>query len=175
MLIIYTGPGKGKTTAALGLGLRAVGHGLRVIMLQFIKGAWPSGEREAVRHLPGFIIKPMGLGFTWDKRHTHEEHRKAILQAWEEAKECISSRQYDIVILDELNNVFNIKDFPVEDILPAEAVARFLEGRPEGVHIVVTGRGAPPELIAVADLVTEMQDVKHPFHHGQTAVRGIDY
>ncbi len=175
LLIIYTGPGKGKTTAALGLGLRAVGNGLKVLMLQFIKGSWPSGEREAAELLPGFSIEAMGLGFTWDTRHTPEEHRQALLGAWERAKQAISSGDHDVVILDELNNAFNIANFPMGDILTPEAVIDFLSGRPPHVHVVITGRNAPQELLDKADLVTEMRDIKHPFHSGRGAVKGIDF
>lgn len=175
MLMVYTGQGKGKTTAALGLAMRAVGQGMRVLMVQFIKGTWPCGEKEVALLIPNFHLKPMGLGFTWDRRHTADEHRAAIRRAWETSRQAIASGDYDLIVLDELNNVFNIRDFRVDDVLPLDEVLSVLARRPAHVHVLVTGRGAPPALVAMADLVTEMVDVKHPLHEGRTAARGIDF
>lgn len=175
LVMVYTGNGKGKTTAALGLAMRAVGQGLRVLMLQFIKGGWRYGELDSARLLPNFDLRPMGLGFTWDRRHAPEEHRAAIRRCWEAAKEAIRSGAYDLVILDEMNNVFNVREFPVADVLPLGEVLEVLRGKPRAVHVLITGRDAPAELVALADLVTEMRDVKHPFHEGRRAVRGIEY
>lgn len=175
LIMVYTGNGKGKTTAALGLAMRAVGQGLRVLMLQFIKGAWHYGEKETARLLPNFELRPMGLGFTWDKRHSAEEHREAIRRCWDAARAAISSGAYDLIILDEMNNVFNIRDFPVDDVLPLAEVLDVLRRKPPAVHVLITGRGAPAELIGLADLVTEMRDVKHPFYEGRQAIRGIEY
>lgn len=175
LLMVYTGEGKGKTTAALGLAMRAAGQGMRVLMIQFIKGAWPSGERAVAALLPDFRIEPMGLGFTWDRSHAGDEHRAAIRRGWEAAHAAIHSGDHDLVILDELNNVFNIRDFPVADVLPLDEVLSVLAGRPAHVHVLITGRGAPPALVAMADLVTEMLEVKHPFQQGRPAARGIDF
>ena len=174
-MIVYTGEGKGKTTAALGQALRAVGQGLKVLMIQFLKGEWQSGERVAAAHLPNFRLRPMGLGFTWNGRHSPEEHRAALRQAWQAAREALLSGEYDLVILDELNNVFHIREFPVSDILTVEEVLATLAARPAHVHVLITGRGAPPELIERADLVTEMVAVKHPYALGRRATRGIEY
>lgn len=175
LLMVYTGNGKGKTTAALGLAMRAVGQGLRVLMLQFIKGSFQYGELASARLLPDFELRPMGLGYTWDRRHTPEEHRAAIRRCWEAGREAIRSGAYDLVILDEMNNVFNVRDFPVDDVLPLAEVLEVLRQKPPSVHVLVTGRGAPADLVAAADLVTEMRDVKHPFYEGRTGVRGIEY
>lgn len=175
LVLVYTGEGKGKTTAALGLALRAVGQGLRVLMIQFLKGSWPSGERRAAEYLPGFRLVAMGLGFTWDGRHTAEEHRAALRRAWQAAREAVLSGDYDLVILDELNNVFHIRDFPVDDIVTVAEVLRTLDQRPPHVHVLITGRGAPAALLERADLVTEMVAVKHPYAAGEPARRGIEY
>ncbi len=175
LLMVYTGDGKGKTTAALGLALRAVGQGLRVLMVQFIKSDRPCGERAAAAHLPNFRLVATGLGFTWDRAHTAEEHRAAIRRGWELARAALLSGEYDLIILDELNNVFQIRDFPVGDVLSPGEVLETLSRRPPHVHVLITGRGSPPEFIAAADLVTEMRDVKHPFREGRPALRGIEY
>lgn len=175
LLMVYTGQGKGKTTAALGLAMRAVGQGMRVLMIQFIKGEWPSGEREVAHLMPNFRLEPMGLGFTWDRRRTPDEHRAAIRRAWEVSREAITAGDHDLVILDELNNVFNVRDFGVEDALTIDELLSVLASRPAHVHVLLTGRGAPPALMAMADLVTEMVDVKHPFQEGRQAARGIEF
>lgn len=175
LFIVYTGDGKGKTTAALGLALRAVGQGLRVRMIQFIKSDRPCGERLAARYLPGFEIVATGRGFTWDRSHSAEEHREGIRRGWELAREALVSGRYDLVILDELNNVFSIRDFPVDDLVTVGEVLDAVGTRPPHVHVVVTGRGSPPEFVAAADLVTEMRNVKHPFERGRGAIRGIEY
>ncbi len=175
LFIVYTGDGKGKTTAALGLALRAVGQGLRVRMIQFIKSERPCGERAAARHLPGFEIVATGRGFTWDRSCSPEEHREGIRRGWELARETLASGRHDLVILDELNNVFSIRDFPVDDLVTVGEVLSAVGARPPHVHVVVTGRASPPEFVAAADLVTEMRNVKHPFARGVGAVRGIEY
>lgn len=175
LFMINTGDGKGKTTAALGLAMRAVGQGLRVRMIQFLKGKWHYGEMETAKLLPRFELLPMGLGFTWEKTHTPDEHKQAMRRAWDLARESIYSGDYDLVILDELNNVFNIRDFAVDDVLTVGEVVEALRGRPPRVHVLITGRGAPGAFVEAADLVTEMRDVKHPYDEGRQATRGIEF
>lgn len=173
LLIVYTGEGKGKTTAALGLALRALGRGFRVSMIQFIKGAWRYGERRAAEWLPNFELIPTGVGFTWTR--TPEEHREALRRGWALAKERLCSGAYDLVILDELNVALSISAFPIDDVLPLDEVIETLRQRPPHVHVVVTGRGAHPRIVEMADLVTRMELVRHPFQEGQRALPGIEF
>ncbi len=169
LLIVYTGKGKGKTTAALGVTLRAVGHGMRVCMIQFIKGKWKSGELNAVKDFKGrFDINVMGKGFLFDSEDI-EEDRSAARDAWEYAKRVISSSEYEVVILDEFTYLMEYGMIEEKDAI------EFLRQRPKRVHIIVTGRNASKSLIDIADLVTEMKVVKHPLHRGVKAQRGIDY
>jgi len=169
LLIVYTGNGKGKTTAALGISLRAVGHGMRVCMIQFIKGKWKSGELEAVKDFKGrFDINVMGKGFLFDSEDI-EKDRRTARDAWECAKRVITSSEYEVVILDEFTYLLDYGMIEEKDAIG------FLSARPEGVHIIVTGRNASDSLIDIADLVTEMKVVKHPLKKGIKAQRGIDY
>jgi len=169
LLIVHTGDGKGKTTAALGLALRAVGSGMKVIMIQFMKGTWKYGELEAVKQFsPDFTILPMGEGFTWETK----DRKKDIAlskKTWEFCKETIENKKYDLVILDEINYVLGY------GFLDTKEVIAFLKKKPEALHLVLTGRNAPQELIKIADLVTEMKEVKHPFQKGIIAQRGIEF
>jgi cob(I)alamin adenosyltransferase len=168
-LLVHTGEGKGKTTAALGLALRAVGQGMRVILVQFLKGDWPTGELEAAARLsPDLQIVPMGKGFTW-QHESLDEDRKAAADAWEFCRQALNSGQYDLVIMDEINLAIHY------GFLDAEAVIEALRTRPPGVHVLLTGRDAHPDLIALADTVTEMRAVKHIFDSGARATRGIEY
>jgi cob(I)alamin adenosyltransferase len=169
LLIVNTGNGKGKTTAALGLAFRALGHGLRVCMIQFIKGPWDYGEIKAARRFEGcFEIHTLGGGFTWDSKNLEEDTRIAR-EAWEFAKQVIGEARHNLVILDELT-------YLVEYNMIEEAeVIEVLKARPQAMHVVVTGRNASEGLIEAADLVTEMQSVKHPFDEGVKAQRGIEY
>jgi len=172
LIIIHTGPGKGKTTAALGTALRAVGQGLRVLMVQFIKGSWHYGELEAARLLgeDRFKILPMGRGFVKvgaEKPDPQDVQR--VEEAWRFAEANILAGQYDLVILDEINYAISYK------MLDANIVAETLKKKPEMVHVILTGRNAHPSLVELADLVTEMREVKHPFHKGIMAQKGIEY
>jgi cob(I)alamin adenosyltransferase len=172
LLIIYTGPGKGKTTCALGTAFRAVGQGLRVLMVQFIKGSWHYGELDTAKLLGDdkFEIRPMGRGFVKvGGAETDPEDVRLCEEAWEFALAQIRSEKYDLVILDEINYVISYK------MLDAEKVAAALAARPERVHVICTGRNAHPKLVELADLVTEMKEVKHPYTKGILAQRGIDY
>lgn len=173
LTLVYTGDGKGKTTAALGLCVRAVGRGYKVLVLQFIKSPERTyGEQLALEKL-GVEFRQLGIGFTWTK--TPEEHRTALTQALAVAKEVIRSAEYDVIILDELNNALAITKFPIDDVLPLQEVLEMIFDRPEGMHLVVTGRSAHPEIIARADLVTEMKPIKHYYDEGIPAVYGIEF
>ena len=172
LLIVYTGPGKGKTTCALGTAFRAVGQGLRVMMVQFIKGSWHYGELDAAKLLGDdkIEIRPMGRGFVKvGGAPTDPEDVRLCEQAWQFALEQISSGRYDLVILDEINYVISY------GMLDPEKVVAALAARPEQVHVICTGRNAHPRLVELADLVTEMREVKHPYTKGILAQRGIDY
>jgi cob(I)alamin adenosyltransferase len=168
LLCVYTGNGKGKTTAALGVAFRALGRGLRVGVVQFIKGKWKTGERAFAETLPQLTFHVMGLGFTWESEDLSRD-RRAAEAAWGKARELIAGGEHAIVVLDELTYVINYGFVPVEEVLSVVAA------RPPHVHVIVTGRNAPDALIAAADLVTDMQAVKHPFQQGMRAQPGLDY
>ena len=169
LLIVYTGNGKGKTTAALGQALRAAGHGFKVCIIQFIKNLKDTGEVKALEALADLVeIHTTGSGFTW-KAKNKDELKKVAEQGWALAREKIMSRNYDMIILDEFT-------YPLEYNLIDEAEAlEFFSEIPPGQHLIITGRGASPALIARADLVTEMQEVKHPYKSGVKAQKGIEY
>jgi cob(I)alamin adenosyltransferase len=172
LIIVHTGPGKGKTTAALGLALRAVGQGLKVLMVQFIKGSWSYGELDAAKMLgeDHFHILPMGRGFVKvGAEKPDPEDVRLVEEAWQFAKGKIQSGEYDLVILDEINYAISYR------MLDAEPVVEALKHRPEMVHVVLTGRNAHPSIVDIADLVTEMREVKHPYQKGIIAQRGIEY
>ncbi len=172
LVIVYTGGGKGKTTAALGMALRAWGYGWKTLFVQFIKGTWEYGELEAARKLaPSIEIRPMGVGFVHIMGDTTplEEHMEAAGGALDAAEEEINSGAWDIVVLDEVNVAIH------EKLIPVERVMDVVAGRPEPVTIVMTGRYAPDELLEAADLVTEMKEIKHPFQKGMDAQKGIDF
>lgn len=171
LVIVYTGDGKGKTTAAFGLALRAAGRGLRVHVIQFIKGAMDTGEIEMIaKALPSITVERVGKGFTWrrDVVPTFEDHVAAAREGLARAREAVTAGDYQVVILDELNVALKKKLLPVEDVVA------LLDARPGRLHLVLTGRGAPDELLERADLVTEMRCVKHPFQRGIPAQVGID-
>lgn len=170
LLIVHTGAGKGKTTAALGMACRMIGHGMKVSVIQFIKGAMESGEAAVFSAFPDLVeLRPMGEGFTWDTQDRARDIAKAR-EAWEAAKQRILDPDWKMVILDELNIVLRY------DYLPLEEVLDTLRRRPADSHVVVTGRNAQPEMIELADLVTEMTAVKHPFRtQGVKAQAGIEF
>ncbi len=168
LVIVFTGKGKGKTSAALGILLRAWGRGLRVVMLSFIKAKTGNyGEHRAAKKM-GVEIIPLGAGYTWLSKDI-EEDKALARQGWQLAKAKIVSGQYDIVILDEFTYPLAYGWLPVDEVID------FLRRRPENVHIVITGYNAPLPLVEFADLVTEMQVVKHPYHENVEAMPGIDF
>ena len=177
LTIIYTGPGKGKTTAALGMALRALGHGWRVLVIQFFKGDWPVvyGEVEMGKRLaPQLDVLQLGRGFVkhmGDKK-PFEEHLAAAKDALKVARERIASGAYDLIVLDEL--IYAI-DYAGVQLVTLEEVLGLLDAKPPALHLVLTGRNAPQALIDRADLVTEMREVKHPWQRKIPAQLGIDY
>jgi cob(I)alamin adenosyltransferase len=169
LLIVHTGKGKGKSTAAFGLVLRCLGHGMRVGIVQFVKGLWHTGERAALERFGDLVTcRAMGEGFTWETQDRARDIAAAG-RAWETAKGMIADRSYRLVLLDELNIVLRY------DYLSVDAVIAALRAKPQALHIVVTGRNAKSELIEAADLVTEMTLVKHPFRAGVKAQPGIEF
>jgi cob(I)alamin adenosyltransferase len=169
LLIVHTGKGKGKTTAAMGLAMRCVGHGMKVGIVQFVKGVWHTGERDVLAKFPDLCVtRAMGEGFTWDTQDRQRD-LAAAARAWETAKEMMADPSYRMVILDELNIVLRYDYLPVEEVLEA------LKSKPRNLHVVVTGRNAKEELIEAADLVTEMTQVKHPFRSGVKAQVGVEF
>lgn len=170
LVIVHTGNGKGKTTAALGLALRAVGQGLRVCMVQFIKGSWKYGELRAPEFLPGFEIHPMGRGFVdLGAKEPHPEDVALARETLAAAREKMLSGQYGMVILDEVNYAVAYGLVDVADVLA------LLREKPESLHLVLTGRDVRPEVVEAADLVTEMREIKHPFQKGIKAQRGVEF
>ena len=170
LLIVHTGKGKGKTTAAMGLAMRMLGHGKRIGIVQFVKGKWETGERGVLDHFAELVdIRVMGEGFSWDSQD-RERDIAAAQAAWSAAKEMIANRDYSLVLLDELNIVLRY------DHLPIAEVVETLRQRRDDLHVVVTGRNAKQELIDAADLVTEMTLVKHPFREQNVKAQvGIEF
>lgn len=169
LLIIHTGKGKGKSTAAFGMVFRAIGHGMRVGVVQFVKGARHTGERALLEKFPDLVtIRAMGEGFTWETQDRERDvaHARA---AWDQARQMIEDPGYAMVLLDELNIVLRY------DYLPLAEVIEVLRSKPASKHVIVTGRNAREELIELADLVTEMEQVKHPFRSGVKAQAGIEF
>lgn len=171
LLLINTGPGKGKTTAAMGTALRAVGNGMRVLMLQFLKGSWHYGELDAVEAFgENFVLKQMGRGFVKiGGAETDPEDVRMVEAAWAEARAAIYSGDWDMVVLDEINYAIGY------GMLDPVVVVEALSARPEMVHVILTGRNAHPLLVELADTVTEMHEVKHAYQKGILAQRGIEY
>lgn len=173
LTLVYTGEGKGKTTAALGLGLRSTGRGMKVRIFQFIKSPQRTyGEQLAFKKL-GVEMTQLGVGFTWTK--TPEEHREALKEGWPKAKQAVLSGEYDVVILDELNNALAIDRFPIDDVLPLPEVIDVIKNKPPHVHLVITGRNAKPEIKALADLVSVIEPEKHYYDTGVQAVKGLEF
>ena len=169
LLIVHTGKGKGKSTAAFGMVFRAIGHGFKVGVVQFVKGAWGTGERDILENYPELVtIKAMGEGFTWDTQDRQRDIA-AAKAAWETAKEMIADPSYKMVLLDELNIVLRYEYLPISEVIEV------LRDKPRDLHVIVTGRNAKDELIEIADLVTEMTEIKHPFRSGVKAQAGIEF
>jgi cob(I)alamin adenosyltransferase len=170
LVIVHTGKGKGKSTAAFGMVFRMLGHGERVAIIQFVKGKWQTGERVALEKFGDLVsINTMGEGFTWETQDRQRD-LAAARAAWERAKAIIKAGEHRLVLLDELNIVLRY------DYLPIDEIVSFLrDEKPADVHVVVTGRNARDELIEIADLVTEMEMVKHPFRSGVKAQAGIEF
>jgi cob(I)alamin adenosyltransferase len=171
LIIVNTGPGKGKTTAAMGTALRAVGQGMRVLMLQFLKGSWHYGELDAVQAFGDrFVLKQMGRGFVKvGAEKPDPEDVRLVEGAWAEAAKAIQSGQWDLVVLDEINYAISY------GMLEAGTVVETLKQKPEMVHVILTGRNAHPTIVELADTVTEMRQVKHAYEKGVMAQRGIEY
>jgi len=169
LIIVHTGKGKGKSTAAFGMVFRSLGHGHRIGIVQFVKGAWETGERDVLKRFEDLVtFKTMGEGFTWETQDRQRDIA-AARAAWEEAKKMIADPSYNLVLLDELNIVLRY------DYLPLDEIIGVLKAKPDMTHVIVTGRNARDELIGIADLVTEMTQVKHPFRSGVKAQEGIEF
>lgn len=173
LTIVYTGDGKGKTTAAIGLTVRAAGNRMRVLFVQFIKGSWKSGEREILRGLPNVEVAVTGRGFTIDGlrdvRIPMQVHHDAASAGWTLAQQAIHADQYDMVVLDEILGALNAGLISLDDVLET------VRSRPRRLHLVLTGRGAPAALVDLADLVSDVRSVKHPYEQGIAAQRGIEF
>lgn len=172
LVVVYTGKGKGKTTAALGMALRAIGHDYKICMIQFIKGSWHYGEMSSSKRLePEFELTAIGKGFVGiiDDKTPKEVHQKIAKEAIQVAKEKIQSKEYNIVILDEINYAVNLELVDVKDVLD------LIKEKPKSVTLVLTGNHVKQQVIDAADLVTEMREIKHPFQKGIRAKKGIDF
>ncbi len=171
LIIVNTGPGKGKTTAAMGTAFRAVGNGMKVLMLQFLKGSWHYGELDAAKAFgDNFVMKQMGRGFVKvGGAETDPEDIKMVHAAWDEAREAILSGKWDLIILDEINYAISY------GMLDPAVVVETLKQKPDMVHVILTGRNAHPSITEIADTVTEMKQVKHAYEKGIMAQRGIEY
>lgn len=172
LVIVYTGGGKGKTTASLGMALRAVGHGHKICMIQFIKGSWSYGEMNSVKRLEPeleFIISGKGFVGIIDDKSPKEDHIKIAQEAVKISEQKIKSGKYDLVILDEINYAVNLGLVDIKDVIS------LIKSKPEKLNLVLTGNHAKPEIIELADLVTEMKEIKHPFKSGIKAKKGIDF
>lgn len=169
LIIVHTGKGKGKSTAAFGMVFRAIGHGFNVGIVQFVKGKWGTGERDVLEKFPDQVtIKAMGEGFTWDTQDRARDIA-AAKSAWDMAKKMLGDENFKMVLLDELNICLRY------DYLDIEEVVQVLKDKPIDTHVIITGRNAKEELIEIADLVTEMTQIKHPFRGGVKAQAGIEF
>lgn len=169
LIQVYTGNGKGKTSAAFGLALRALGRGLKVYVIQFIKGGFDYGELYSIKRLPNLKLKAFGRGKFVIEKPPREEDVKSAKAALRLAEKIIRDGNYDVVILDEINIALNLELIKVEDVV------KLAKEKPSHVELVLTGRQAPPEIIEAADLVTEMKNVKHPFKKGVPQRKGIEF
>jgi len=168
VIVITTGNGKGKSSSGFGMVARALGHNMKVGIVQFIKGAFSTGEESFFRRFPNEVeYHVMGDGFTWETQNREQDVKTATL-AWQEAKRMLNDESYDLILLDELNIVLKYQYLPIEDII------KDLQNRPKMQHVIITGRAAKDELIEIADTVTEMKDVKHAFRSGIKAQKGIE-
>lgn len=174
MLLVYTGDGKGKTTASLGVALRAIGRGMKVKYYQFIKSPERTyGEQLALRKL-GVETVQLGIGFTWTK--TPEEHRQALAVAWQTVKHGLKDETTDVLVLDELNNALAITRFPIDDVLPLSEVVDAIQSRPKKMHLVITGRSAHPAILDLADLVSTIDATKHYYSEQDVkAMKGLEF
>lgn len=169
LLIVHTGNGKGKSSSAFGMAIRSLGWGMKVGIVQYVKGSWETGEKNFFQSNPDLLtFEVMGEGFTWDTQDRARDI-EAARAAWERSKALILDPKYDFIILDELNIVLR------QDTLPIDEIVAFLKDRPLTKHICITGRNAKPELVEIADLVTEFGEVKHPYHAGFKAQKGVEY
>ncbi len=169
LLIVHTGDGKGKSSSAFGMAIRSLGWGMKVGIVQYVKGKWQTGEKQFFLNNPDLVtFEVMGEGFTWDTQD-RELDIAAARAAWERSKELILDPAYDFVILDELNIVLRTDTLPIAEIIT------FLKSRPLDKHVCITGRNAKPELLELADLVTEFKEIKHPFQAGFKAQRGVEF
>ena len=169
LLIVHTGKGKGKSTAAMGLAVRAIGNGMKVGIVQFVKGVWETGERVVLDKFPELcVIKAMGEGFSWETQDRRRDIQAAE-NAWQMAKDMMDDESFDLIILDELNIPLRYDNLDIDDVV------KELQNMRQMLHVVVTGRNAKEPLLEAADLVTEMAMVKHPFRAGVKAQKGIEY
>lgn len=169
LLIVHTGNGKGKSSSAFGMAIRSLGWGMKVAIVQYVKGSWETGEKRFFQGNPDLLsFEVMGEGFTWDTQDRARDIA-AARAAWERSKQLIADPAVDFLILDELNIVLR------DGTLPLAEIVSVLKDRPLTKHICITGRNARPELIEIADLVTEFREVKHPFKAGFKAQRGVEY
>lgn len=172
LTLVYTGDGKGKTTASIGLAVRAAGRKQKVLIIQFIKSAQRDyGEQVSLEKL-GIEMIQTGVGFTWKKTPT--EHREALKKAWALTKDRVMNGEYDLIILDEINNALSIDRFPIDDVLPLAEVLNLIKERPKGMHLVLTGRNAHEKIMDAADLVSEVVMHKHYYQEGVPAIMGLE-
>jgi len=169
LVIVHTGKGKGKTTAAMGLAVRSIGNGMKVGIVQFVKGAWETGERAVLEKFPDLcVMTAMGEGFSWETQDRQRD-LAAARSAWDRAKDMMADESFKMIILDELNIVLRYDNLPIDEIVET------LKSKPHDLHVVVTGRNAKDELVEIADLVTDMTLVKHPFRSGVKAQVGVEF
>lgn len=168
LIVVNTGDGKGKTTAAFGVIFRALGRGMKCAVVQYIKGKWKTGERTYAESIPGLSFHVMGRGFTWDSDDLDRD-KKAAQEAWNQSKVYLSDEIHDVVVLDEITYAINYNFIKIDEVISA------LKSRRPMKHVILTGRNCPEEIVQIADLVTQMNQIKHPYTEGIRAQKGIDY